>query len=117
MSAIENFRKHQDDQMRAKQWAGLIGKIYGGGGGGTGRLSTLSVTAQVYHQERDGAKNYHDLPDALRFELQAAIVNNFDGLLAEALAAMESKRSHLAAEAVAEHAELMREAGLERATP
>lgn len=112
MSKIDDYRKFQADLRHAKCWADLIGNRYRGGGGGVGELREIKVEATVYHQESDGANNYHAAPSALNQFLAAEIRKEFPNLLAAAQAAMEAKRVTLAAEATAEHEELMRDAGL-----
>lgn len=112
MSKIDEYRSKQVAISRAKKWAGLIGKEYHGGGGGLGKLTGLTVKATVYHQERDGATNYHDAPDDLRFAIEREIRFRFMEILEGALSAMDTQSNALAKLAHAEHAELMRAAGL-----
>lgn len=112
MSAIDEYRKHKEAMRHAEHWAALIGRRYHCGGGGIGEVKSVEVDATVYHQEYDGATNYHAVPQGLRLALQSRIKAAFRDLLREALSDMEEERIKLAEAAHAEHAKLMAEAGL-----
>ena len=113
MVAIDKYKAQVALQYEAKRWAGMLGKKYTGGGGGTGELlSFKSLKAVLYYQESDGSKNYHEAPDALLAAIDAEIKHNFPVILESALMAIEGRRMELAREAAKEHADLMQAAGL-----
>ena len=116
MSKIEDFKKAKGDINAARAWASKIGDKYYGGTRGKGELGSI-VTAQVgltvYHQYSDGAKNYHDSPAGLNEALQAVIKRHHATLIEEAIADLELKAEAAAKLAVAEHAALLAEAGLD----
>jgi len=112
MTAIAAFNAFQRELRYAEGWSALIGKPYHGGGGGVGAISGVTFNATVYHQEYDGATNYHDVPDGLKIALAKAIRRNFKTLLAEALDQMQQEKKALAAKALEEQKLLMAEAGL-----
>jgi hypothetical protein len=112
MRDIDKFTKYQQEIGYATGWAGLIGKPYHGGGGGVGEITGITLNVTVYHQEYDGATNYHDVPDALKVELARAVRRNFKTLLAEAQEAMQMEKKVLATRALEEQSKLMAEAGI-----
>lgn len=59
MSALERYRNAKFAQADALCDLGLIGQRYEGGGGGIGKITSLSVAITIYHQYRDGSTNYH----------------------------------------------------------
>jgi len=115
---IEKYKAAKRDQEYCEAWAALIGSPYRGGGGGVGELVSLRLlggesSPTVYHQYSDGAKNYHQMPAALAKHLEAAIVSNFSILLASALKMQKEEVKQKAALALEEHAQLLKEAGIE----
>ena len=112
MSKIAEYTKLKLEVADAKAWAALIGSEYRGGGGGVGKLTSLSIKATAYHQQYDGATNYHDAPGPLSIALGLAAGRQFSSLLDSALAQMEIALSEAAKAAHAEHSDLMNAAGL-----
>lgn len=109
---IKAYREKVRDVEQAKEWAGLIGSPYKGGGGGIGRIVSLDVTSQVYHQYSNGANNYHTIPKGLAASLASVIKADADSLLKRAVAHLEIQQTSLAQKARDEHAALMQEAGI-----
>lgn len=114
---IERYNAAKREQAECQRWAALIGARYMGGGGGVGKLTSLRLmqgeaSPTIYHQERDGATNYHAMPAALTEHLQDAIKAKFGELLADALAMQEVAVKAAAEDAVKEHARLLEAAGL-----
>ena len=110
---IRQYQNAKREHANCVAWAALIGSPYGGGGGGVGKLISLRLmNATVYHQHRDGAKNYHEMPDALTLHLEAAIKERFNELLADALERQRSALKQTAEAAAKEHAELLKAAGI-----
>lgn len=110
--AINKFARAKSALAEALEWEEMLGKRFAGGGGGTGYISGVETNVTIYFQERDGSKNYHEIPDALEFALRQVIKENARQLLGQALRKMEDARDEAAEAAVAEHAALLREAGL-----
>lgn len=95
MSEAEKLYREAAATLRsAEQYVELVGSRYEGGGGGIGRVHDVSVAVTVYHQERDGATNYHDSSEPFNDALGRAIKENFQMLANSALAEMRAtKRS------------------------
>lgn len=110
--AIGNYKEAVQAIASALAWKSMIGKTFSGGGGGTGYVSGVETNITIYFQERDGSKNYHEIPAPLEFALRQVIKENAHQLLGKAIKRMEADRDEAAEAAVKEHAELMREAGL-----
>ena len=116
MSKIDDLKTAKRNVVEAKTWAGKIGDKYYGGTSGKGALGSIvkaQVGLTVYHQYSDGNKNYHDSPAGLNEALQAVIKRHHAALIEEAIADLERKAEAAAKLAVAEHAALLAEAGLE----
>ena len=116
MSKIDDLKTAKRDVVEAKTWAGKIGDMYYGGNRGKGKLGSIveaRVGLTVYHQYSDGAKNYHESPAALNEALQEVLKRHHAALIEEAIADLELKAEAAAKLAVAEHAALLAEAGLE----
>lgn len=115
---IENFKSARDNLAQAKKWAEMIGKTYYGGTSGKGdigRIDSAGVAATVYYQEYDGATNYHTTPTAMREALAEVLIEQQAILVPKAIERMQLKVDDAAKLAVAAHALLMQEAGLEAA--
>ena len=112
MSAIDDYNQFKRDRRAAEDWAALIGAPYRGGGGGIGKVHRAEVKAIVYHQERDGATNYHDCPARLATALSIQTRAMFPQLLAAALADMDADGACVLAHAISEHEKMLRDAGV-----
>ncbi len=116
MSKIDDFKKSKRDLYDARTWASKIGDKYFGGTSGKGELGAIvnaKVSFTVYHQYADGAKNYHDSPDALDFAMGAVLKRNHKALIDEAISDLERASKSAAQAAATEYATLLAEAGLE----
>lgn len=113
MSKMDEAAKAKAELAHAQAWLDMIGARYEGGGGGVGSLRAVTFSADVYFQRTHGSKNYHDAPDGMKRAMAEVIRRRFAELAAEALADLEVARKATALEVVAEHAALMREAGIE----
>lgn len=116
-NAIEEYKKRKQDLGYAEAWAQKLGQQYRGGGGGRGYVTKAQCVMEIYHQYSDGATNYHDAPEALRFALGEVIKRNARSLIDQALANMRIDAQAFATKAVAEHEQLLKEAGLSPAQP
>lgn len=112
---IEEYAKLKREMADATEWLGLIGKPYSGGGGGVGKLkpADIQVSVEVYHQEYNGANNYHKIPNALRDELKCMLAEQMLTLVWAARNRLEAHLSQLRAEAQLEYRKMMNEAGVE----
>lgn len=112
---IKAYREKVRDVEQAKEWVGLIGSPYLGGGGGIGHIVSLAIAGEVYHhQHSNGATNYHHIPNGLAASLASVIKSDADSLLKRAMAHLELQRTTLAQKARDEHAALMQEAGIDQ---
>jgi len=111
-SKIEQYSKAKAELHTAKKWVSLYGSPYLGGGGGVGRISSLSVKAEMYHQPRNGDNNYHSMPPELERVFSKEVESRFQAIADSAIAEMEARLSELANEALQEHATLLIAAGL-----
>ena len=84
MCKIDDFKTAKRDVVEAKTWAGKIGDKY-----------------------------YHESPEGLNAALQTVIKRHHAVLIEEAIGELERKAEAAAKLAVAEHAALLAEAGLE----
>jgi hypothetical protein len=106
MSTIEEFQAYDSRLRNAKRWASLIGSPYSGGGGGVGKIAhTTHCRIEVYHQEYDGAHNYHtggkhfEGGDEFQRFLNEALIELGPQVIAIAIKKMEAKRTELARQA------------------
>lgn len=60
MSKIELWRNAKRKASEAINFLALIGRPQRTTARGVGHLHSLSVKAEIHHQETDGAKNYHE---------------------------------------------------------
>lgn len=85
MNAIDNYNQIKNKVARFEQWANLLGKEYFGGTRGKGREYGKVVSAHgkltIYHQEYDGANNYHDLNKEFDDVLESAMIQNASTLI------------------------------------
>lgn len=113
MSSVDKYKILKRDARDAKEWAGMLGKSYRGGGGGIGSVVTACIkAATIYYQEYNGATNYHDVPTALIPYLEQAIKNQFSALLAKAIQTLDEDLSVAASDAAMELKQAMEDAGL-----
>lgn len=111
-SWIEQFQKEQREVELSKAWAAMIGAPFSGLGGGVGRVSSVGIGSwtkrpTIYFNESSD-RNYHRIPNGLIMHLEAAIMDRFDELLADAIAKQEKYVKALAVAALEEHSELLR---------
>ena len=63
MNSIDQYQQTQRECRNFERWKSLIGKEYFGGtrgrGGKYGFVVNASFSCEIYHQESDGATNYH----------------------------------------------------------
>lgn len=121
MNKIEEYRQMKRHADHASAWLSLHGNEYFGGargkGGQYGSFITHGVSVQglqIYHQEYDGATNYHECPIELAREIGAVLVTTGVGLevIRQALASLQNKAQRAATEALEEHKALIQAAGL-----
>lgn len=110
MNAIQWFQLQKANLADARSWAGLIGKKYSGGGGGYGEITKVNAIVTVYHQEYDGATNYHEAPKAMREAIEATIREQGGQIIASALARLEAYVRDAAKKAEAEAQAVLDEA-------
>ena len=118
---IEEYNTAKLNHGYCKGWASLIGASYIGGGGGIGRLVSVTLadgqaSPTIYFQESDGATNYHYMPAELKKHLEASIKVRFNELLADAFKRQETELNSLAVEAAKEYGSMMKAAGLTPST-
>ena len=116
-TSIEQYKILKCEHIEAVKWLSLIGSPYHGGGGGIGNLRTLKLdkgdgAPTVYHQQYDGANNYHIMPSSLAPYLEAEIKARFNELIKGALARQEVELKTASEQALKEHEELLIDAGL-----
>lgn len=107
MNAIEYFQQKRAALRAAESWRALIGKRYSGGGGGTGNVCNATVTLTIYHQEYDGATNYHEAPHELLGFVEMIVLQRDVALIDAALAAMREDVRVAAEKASAEAHEVL----------
>lgn len=113
MSKVSEFQRIRNARVVASEWAGMVGRDYRGGGGGTGAVRSVAIReCVVYFQEYDGATNYHDMPDAIRKYVDAATFAIMPAIIADAMVLMNAEEEWAAKEAHEEHRALMLAAGL-----
>lgn len=87
MNAIDNYNELKNKVARFERWAGLLGKEYFGGtsgrGGQYGRVVPFETTGKltIYHQEYDGANNYHEMDKEFEEFLQKAMIQHSQNLI------------------------------------
>lgn len=108
--AVDALNKQKREIQHAEYWMAMIGAHYNGGGGGIGKIRSLTVKAEVYYQQYDGANNYHDMPSGLQWALSAVVLKRSKELLAEAMELMATQKRDLAVTAKQEYESLMQEA-------
>lgn len=115
MSKIDTYLKEKEKFNRAIRWKSLIGSKFGGGGGGVGYVIKAITTMEIYHQEYNGAKNYHESIeiDGLSDFLNEATRGHSGAIIETALNLWRTKINELAAEAKAEYESISNDLGLE----
>jgi|SRR5215217_6059568 len=112
MSGIVKLKDLQKAEQDAAHWIGLIGNAYRGGGGGVGRLQSVSIKAEVYHQPRDGDNNYHAAPKQLASEIEDIVKHDFDGIVKRAMNSLRTKVDNARTEAIIEYKQMLSESGV-----
>ena len=98
MNAIDQYQQTKQTYRRFEQWKSLIGKEYYGGtcgkGGEYGKVVSATFEYEIYHQESDGARNYHsskDLSDLVRQSLNEAAKKHAPAIIGAAFEIMLAK--------------------------
>jgi hypothetical protein len=112
MTKIDEYKKAKRVKRDAEKWISLIGREYRGGGGGIGGLRSVSVKAEIYHQEYNGATNYHSIPADLAPYIDRVVLRMFPAIFIEALAAVDASITDLAKQSLAEYKEQLEAEGL-----
>lgn len=106
-SKIEEYKDIKNKFCKSKEWFELIGKPYNGGGGGIGKLHSVTLDSRnpptIYHQAYNGATNYHYMPDVMKPYVEQIIKNNFKELFEKAFKLFEQDVSNKAEEAKREY--------------
>lgn len=89
-SKIQELKELKYHYVQCKEWYELVGKPYIGGGGGIGKLHSITFdggkfSPTVYHQAYNGATNYHQMPKELFPYFEQVIKNNFRDLFTKAM--------------------------------
>jgi len=108
MSMIDQLKQANRELGYIKSWHNLIGKHYKGGGGGEGKISKFisKPLVEVYYQEYDGAKNYHEMPPQLAPYLDITVYQELPRLLPRAINLYEDNLRKIALAAQAEYKEI-----------
>ena len=115
MSKFDEYRAEKKRLNQAIQWAKLIGKPYNGGGGGVGCLYRATASMEIYHQEYNGSKNYHESNEIKCFNdyISEAVKSLGNSVIDIALKMWANRVSELAAQAKVEYDALVQDANLE----
>ena len=108
MSSVEKWRLAKNRASDVERFLALVGKPQRTTAHGIGHIHSIVVNATIYHQETDGAKNYHDL-EAFNAELGLLIKDMFPELSKATLERMREKARHAAIDAQAEVQAMMDE--------
>ena len=111
MSFIDNSKKAKYNFTKSKEWYELVGKPYIGGGGGIGKLHSITFdggkfSPTVYHQAYNGATNYHQMPSKLLPYFEQVIKNNFRDLFTKAMKLYSEDIEKCAVQAKLEYEEI-----------
>lgn len=110
MSKIAEFNIAKVNLARFKEWRSLIGKEYFGGtrgkGGQYGKIVNASSELEIYHQEYDGARNYHGSKD-FHEAFSVAAKKLAPQLMEEAEKFLTEKMQALANDAAQEYREIL----------
>lgn len=90
--AMVSLRKIQEARKAMREgldWLGLIGKEQPHLNE-SGRLVKLAITAEIHHQARPSAPNYHSIPAGLQAALVKVISAHFQALCHEAMEHLEA---------------------------
>lgn len=105
--SISAFQTKQRELKAAKQWFSLYSKPYHGGGGGIGRFVNPSISLEIYHQEYDGATNYHKPSKEFGHYLDKAVESFSKQIVEKALALLKNDVKDLAVKAAAEAQQIL----------
>lgn len=110
---IQEYIAKKSELSKFNQWRSMIGKKYSGGGGGVGKVHSVSLNKiEVYYQERDGSTNYHELEKSALRAVEKVIVEHINMIIGEAYQFKEKELKEFAAEALAEVEQIKKDAGL-----
>lgn len=94
-NAIDKYIESKRNLAQFNSWAGLIGREYFGGTRGRGcefgKVTTASGKLEIYHQEYDGAKNYHELDPKFSLLLGKAMIKHSKILIDEIRIQLENE--------------------------
>lgn len=80
MNAIDEYQEMKRRLAYFEAWASLVGKEYFGGTRGKGGVFGVVTRARgsltIYHQESDGAANYHEMDESLSEKMEKAMITN-----------------------------------------
>jgi len=91
MSKVQQWRDAKSKASEATKFLALLGKPQNTTARGNGYLHGISVVTSIYHQETDGAKNYHEC-------------KNFDDALTKVIKERFAELSKMAVDAMHENA-------------
>jgi hypothetical protein len=106
MNSIDKYQQTQRECRDFERWKSLIGKEYFGGtrgrGGEYGSVVNARFFCEIYHQESDGATNYHGsgrLGEIANNALNEAAKKHSASIIATAMDIMLERLSKAAADA------------------
>lgn len=113
MSYITNYHRFRTLKEQSKEWYEMLGKPYHGGGGGTGKVTSLELSkCEIYFQSHNGAQNYHSIPPDFKKYIEKAIIKNFTTILKDAEQMQEEDFKKVAEQAVGEAKSILQSAGV-----
>lgn len=98
MHEIAKWREAKARVSDVERFLALVGKPQRTTASGVGHVHSVAVKTIIYHQEADGAKNYHDL-EAFNVEFSSLIKELFPDLSKSVLERMREKARHAAIDA------------------
>lgn len=106
MNSIDQYQQTKRECRNFERWESLIGKEYFGGtrgrGGEYGSVVNARFSCEIYHQESDGATNYHEsdrLGEVAKDALNQAAKKHSSAIIATAMDIMLERLSKDAAAA------------------
>lgn len=112
MSYITNYHRFRALKEQSKEWYEMLGKPYHGGGGGTGKVTSVEFKCEIYFQSHNGAQNYHSIPPEFKKYIEKAIIKNFALIIKDAEQMQEEDFKKVAEQAVGEAKSILQSAGV-----